>query len=215
MSSRNLTDIVKHVTDLIEEKRLEEAAIELEQAIAEFDSEPLLYTLLGKIRMQLGNHEEAIKLLLTASERNPDDLQNWSWLGESYQELDRLEEAEDAYGRALEIDPDDFRSLMGMGLVLKKLEKNEESEAAYLRAYVINPNDIECLSILGLTELIKGEYVTAEGWLRKAIEVNPSHFLPWGSLSVVLGLMGREEEQKEAWDRFEELTGTSIDDEND
>ena len=93
----------------------------------------------GLAAFQLGDAEQAIRMLRAAVTAKPDFADAHVWMGIFLKATGRPSEAEEAYRAALAIDPANATTNLNLGNVLKALGKLEEAEAAYRRAISAQP----------------------------------------------------------------------------
>ncbi|MCS6852931.1 MAG: tetratricopeptide repeat protein [Gemmataceae bacterium] len=131
--------------------------------------------LLGLIAHQVGQHEQAIRLIEDARRLAPTDAVILNNLGLPYQSLDRLDEAEACFREALRWDPDYVEAHNNLGLVLRKKGRTQEAETAFREAIRRRPDCAAAHNNLGaiLRDLKRPE--EAEACLRHALALRPDY----------------------------------------
>ena len=85
------------------------------------------------------DREEEIKLLKTALEKDPNNLQALIDLGDAYFDTDRYQEAIDVYSKALAIDPKNPDVRTDLGIMYRKLGQFDKALEAFRQAAQDNP----------------------------------------------------------------------------
>ncbi len=76
-----------------------------------------------------GDKEEAVDLLVEATQLRPDDARLCNTLGVAYAMQDEVEKAVESFRRATEIEPDFAEAYRNLGVALQKLGRLEEAES--------------------------------------------------------------------------------------
>jgi len=168
-------------------------------------------TKFAKCLIALARYADAEKALRRVCELDPDDGDNWWWLGDSLHSLGRFAEAEPAYRKACELDPDDGDNWWGLGESLHSLGRFAEAEPAYRKACELKPQDDNNWFWLGHSLHSLGRFAEAEPAFRKACELKPDNGRDWGWLGRSLYSLGRF---AEAVDAFRSACRLSPDDAN-
>jgi tetratricopeptide (TPR) repeat protein len=105
--------------------------------------------LLGTIKLQQGNNEEAVNLI-TAALRIKGNSAEALWnLGIALGRLNRHDEALASYENALALRPDDAEAYYIRGIGLKNLGRFDEALASYGKSLVIKPDHVQALNNRG------------------------------------------------------------------
>jgi len=98
--------------------------------------------LLGKIAAQQGNHQEAVLRLTRAGNEQPEEVDLWVSLGQSYTEINQPAKAVEALATGIKYNPDAFELYLLAGKI--ELERQQFPEAnAYLgQAIVLEPRSL-------------------------------------------------------------------------
>ena len=137
------------------------------------DDPELLYRS-GLRAYQLGDIEQAAKLLEQAVRRLPGNADFAVNLGVAYRRLGRLADAEHCYRRALQLDPANVHANNNLGNVLRNAGSGSEAEQCYRRAIEVKPDFAEAFQNLGNLLVDARRFDEAEGLLRKALSLNPA-----------------------------------------
>jgi len=132
---------------------------------------------LGKIYIAQGKYTLALKELLKAEERNPDDYLLQNFLGLAYVGKDRYDEAIFHFRKAIELKPDfaDAKNNLGSALL-----KKGEVDAAISVFKDVLANDIYLtphlpLTNLGIAYLRKKDYTPVERHFLNALKLEPEY----------------------------------------
>jgi predicted TPR repeat methyltransferase len=109
------------------------------QYLEEFPSDPSALHFLGLLRTHQGRNAEAIKLMVTALEVDPEYVDAWSNLGVAYFKERDFERAEFCARKALDISPDFANAWANLGMTLRARNACEEALVAWGRALDLQP----------------------------------------------------------------------------
>jgi Tfp pilus assembly protein PilF len=122
------------------------------------------------------NHESAVKHLERAVELAPQYANAWNTLGTIAYQTRQYLRAEECFRNALKQDSRMFEPLVNLGGVLIHLRKLDEAYEYNLQAVLARPNDALANAQLGMTYFEVGNSEAAEKYLKRAAEIDPSHF---------------------------------------
>jgi len=100
----------------------------------------------------------------------------WNHLGTIAYQAQQFVRAAECFRRALDHDPDLYEPLVNLGGVLINLHQPEEAYRYNLHAVLRRPNDALANTQFGMCYWYLGNADMAEKYLRKAVEIDPSHF---------------------------------------
>lgn len=133
--------------------------------------------------------------------------------GNQFRDARRFAEAEDSYQSILKLKPRDGRAAYGLGNIYADQQRWDESEAAYRNAVLWSPSDVDALVALSVV-LVQPRagagnakrFADAEGFARRAIQLQPKNAIAWDRLGVALQSRGVfNEETEHAYRRAVEL----------
>ena len=90
---------------------------------------PAYLTLLGTALLNLGRHDDALRVFDKAVQLEPDDASLWNNLGNACIECNRLADAIASFQRALAIDPAHWDSAYKAGLLLQQQRRFDDALA--------------------------------------------------------------------------------------
>lgn len=144
----------------------------------------LLY-LLGTAEAQLGNYAEAIQLLTSALQINPNIPSAYNSLGIALKEVGRLQDALQAYDRALNFSPGHPEVLNNRGVVLRELKRAPEAIASHEQAIRLRPDFVEAHNNLGIAHYDLKQYERAVQCYEHAIRLRPDFAMAHCNLGIV------------------------------
>jgi tetratricopeptide (TPR) repeat protein len=117
--------------------------------------------------------------------------------GNQFRDSRRFAEAEDAYESILKIKPRDGRAAYGLGNIFSDQQRWEEAETAYRNAVLWSPSDVDALVALSVV-LVQPRtgagnarrFADAEGFARRAVQIQPNNAVAWDRLGVALQARG-------------------------
>ncbi len=125
--------------------------------------------------------------------------------GNQFRDTRRFAEAEDAYQSILKLKPRDARAAYGLGNIYSDQQRWDEAEGAYRNAVQWSPFDADALVALSVV-LVQPRtgagnakrLADAEGFVRRAVQIQPKNAVAWDRLGVALqarGIFNNETEQ--------------------
>ncbi|MDJ0674259.1 MAG: tetratricopeptide repeat protein [Calothrix sp. MO_167.B42] len=196
----NITDTLRLAIKEHRANHLESAQQTYQQVLAMQSNHPEALYGLAMMAQQKGELQQAEELFSWAAQGQPDSVKIWFALGNLYQLQEELPAAEDAYKKAIALRPDAASIHNNLGYTLQQQGKWSQAIICYQKAVKIQPNCIEAdinlgnalhaqskLSSdkkvyyaklnhkLGLMRKKVGDLVTAEAYLKKALELNPDY----------------------------------------
>ncbi|MEP6635419.1 MAG: tetratricopeptide repeat protein [Acidobacteriota bacterium] len=117
--------------------------------------------------------------------------------GNQFRDARRFAEAEDAYQSVLKLKPTDARAANGLGNVFTDQQRWEDAESSYRNAVQWNPTDVDALVALSVV-LVQPRtgasnakrLADAEGFARRAVQIQPKNAVAWDRLGVALEARG-------------------------
>lgn len=117
--------------------------------------------------------------------------------GNQFRDARRFAEAEEAYQNVLKLRPRDARAAYGLGNVFTDQQRWENAEASYRDAVQWNPSDVDALVALSVV-LVQPRtgasnakrLADAEGFARRAVQIQPKNAVAWDRLGVALESRG-------------------------
>lgn len=122
-------------------KKYEEAAKVMDEAIEFFPDDFTVNLILGLSLAQLDKHSDAKPYLKKSVELNPNDLTSLSSYAYTLSKLSENDMAVNYLKQALSIKPDDVNLLGTLGLIYDSMEKWAECDSVYERALQIDPQN--------------------------------------------------------------------------
>ena len=153
--------------------------------------------LLGVLRHQQGDSNEAIHLIKKALKRAPDNPQCHHNLASVFNAIGRLDEAEKHFREAIALDPDEAEFHANLGVVLGQKDRDEEAIECFEKALRADPKWLSANRELGGIWLRRQIYHRAEPYLRACLECTPEDPLVTSDLGFVLQQLGRLDEAEE------------------
>jgi Flp pilus assembly protein TadD len=160
----------------------------------------LLYLVETEILESVGRTDEAMLVFDSALQAFPDDENLLYARALSAVKLDRIALAEQDLRRIIEIDPEHADALNALGYTLAdRTDRYAEAKGYIEKAYALKPEEPAILDSMGWVYYRLGDYETAIGYLRRALESMSDGEIA-AHLGEVLWAMNRREEALEVWD---------------
>ena len=129
--------------------------------------------------------QEAIVAARQVIKRWPDQSSAYSLLAQSYMEQAQYLRAERAFRQSLAINPTPWNWVF-LGCLLAQLGRSGKAIACYRSALKLDPDYEEAHYNLGCRYKLCKQYLRAEKYLRRAIEIDPKYALAYAELGAVL-----------------------------
>ncbi|MCE9632701.1 MAG: tetratricopeptide repeat protein [Methylophilales bacterium] len=171
----DIVSSVQHAMSLHSQGLLAEAS---EAYLAILKQYPDLFDglhLLGVVRYQQGQHEEAIRLIKQALVINPNSAPAHSNLGNVYRETKRHAEAINAYQHAVATNPGYVEGHYNIGNLYFEMGRNEDALVAYDRVLNLNPHHEDTLINKGLLQYNMQRNEEAIASFDRLLEFKPKH----------------------------------------
>jgi predicted TPR repeat methyltransferase len=159
---------------LINQGKLDEAAIQYEQAIILRPDYAEAYNNLGNVRKEKGRLDDAITLYEQAIALRPDNVQAHCNLGSALRTQGKLDEAIASYERAIALKPNFAEAYSNLGNALKDQGRLDEAVTRYEQAIALKPGLAEIRINLGAVLMDQDKHREAMGHLRCCLELDPS-----------------------------------------
>jgi tetratricopeptide (TPR) repeat protein len=147
-------------------------------------------------QLEAGRYDEAIPLLRTRLQLEPDHVESLYNLGMVYSDRMQLTEARELLGRAVQLDPGDANAQVALGIAALRDNNPEAAQGPLEKAVVLQPRNPFALRTLGQLYLMKGNQKAALPHLRAAATVAPED--PINLFSYAQGLLAIEGGSNEA-----------------
>jgi Flp pilus assembly protein TadD len=144
-----------------------------EEAVGAGAVHPTLLSLTALKRMQSGDNEGALPLLLRARELTPQHVDLLNALGTCQVRLGHLHEAVEAFDAALALAPQDPRLHMGRALALEDLSELDAARTGFEQALALDPSLAAALSRLAVLAVQRGDAAKARELAARALAIDP------------------------------------------
>jgi tetratricopeptide (TPR) repeat protein len=144
-----------------------------EDAVGAGAVHPTLLSLTALKRMQVGDNQGALPLLLTARELAPRHADLLNALGICLTRLGRPREAVEAFDTALTIAPQEVRLHMGRALALEDLSELDAAHAGFEKVLTLDPASSGALSRLAVLAVQRGDAQKARERATRALAIDP------------------------------------------
>ncbi len=145
----------------------------LERAAADTGARADAHVDLGKGYLSADMNEKADIAFATATEMEPENVENRKNIGNAYLENGLYEKAESAFGAAIDVNPADIALYNRMAIALRKQEKYKEAINIYIKAINVAPKDEGLFYNLSRALFESGDRPKAIKALDKAIALDP------------------------------------------
>ena len=175
---------------LARQRRLEEAAGSLGEALQRVPDAADVHYERGVVLAQLARREEALASFERAVDLDPGYPEAWNSRGALLAELGRYGDALVCFDRALAERPDYVEVLVNRGDVFRSLGRDHDALANYTRSLALKPADAATINRCGLALANLGRYPEALDYHGRAIRLSPENPEAHHGLGVVLSKLG-------------------------
>ncbi|GAX60016.1 hypothetical protein SCALIN_C05_0101 [Candidatus Scalindua japonica] len=168
-------------------------------------------SLLGTLKIQTGNHDEACVLLEKALVLSPDDAITYNNLGSALHASGRYEDALVNYKQATVLKPDYAEAYCNLGSSFFESCKFDKAVEAFNKAITIKPDYAKAHYNLGNTFKEQKNYDAAINSYRQAITIKPNYALAHNNLGTILQEQGKIDEADKCYNRAISLEPNYID----
>ena len=148
------------------------------------------YTLLGVNHFMLGRQRQAEVEIKRATELDPRDTEAFYWLGRLYFTRNDMPAALGAYEKMVALDPNNVKAFNHIGQTKEALSEFGQAKEAYLKAIELERKQAVKSQWpyfnLGILFIKEGKPEEAIGYLRQALDRNPSW--PKGKVKLAMAL---------------------------
>jgi serine/threonine protein kinase/Flp pilus assembly protein TadD len=184
--------------------RLDEAAEELNRAIADHPNSDLPHQLLGKYLLQAGKRDQAIAEIQKAIAIRPNYWSHYMELGTAYYTMGRYDAAAAAFQKVTELAPDNSWGFQMLGTVQHAKGNRPGAIANYKRAIALAPNPA-AYNNLGALYYEEGRYQEAASAYVRAVELDPNSATKLRNLGDLYRKLGRESDATQSYTRARDL----------
>ena len=149
---------------------------------------------LGAQYIELGNIDNAEKVLKQAMQIDPNRCRIWFNLGVVYAKRGQWVEALEPFVKAIELNPEDASSRYNCGLVLEKIGQIDAAIEQHSEAIALNPDYISAHFSLGNLCWITGNRKKAAEHYKKVIRLCPTHAGAHFNLGLYYETLGQTKE---------------------
>ncbi len=133
------------------------------------------WRLLGNIKFETGNYQDALNDYIKTLEIMPDDEAAWLNTDMTLSKYNNTDEKIDVCKKLLKIKPSRFETNYLLGNLYGKYKNNLPLAIEYLnKALTINPDSFEANKDLGVAYGLSGDFVNSVKWLDHALRINPN-----------------------------------------
>jgi Flp pilus assembly protein TadD len=145
--------------------------------------------------LRLNNmNEQSLAVMRKTAIIHPEDKQVLAAYGKSLAGAGQFTAALDAIQRAQDPTRPDWRLISAEGAIYDQTGRPELARNLYQKALQSRPNEPSILSNLAMSHVLENDLVTAEGYLRTAVQQPGADSRVRQNLAMVIGLQGRFDE---------------------
>jgi tetratricopeptide (TPR) repeat protein len=158
------------------------------------DPRPAYLTTLGTVLLNLGRHDDALRVFEKAVQLKPDDASLWNTLGNACIDNNRPKEAIASFKGALAIDPNHWDSARKAGLLLQQQNRLDEALACFDICARLQPDHVATLHMRAIVLNGLKRFEDALSDNRRAHALDPADPFIQNNLGRDLLELGRYEE---------------------
>lgn len=183
---------------LRQQKRYDDAILEIQRALSKNDKDTRLLSFLGSLQRDAGKTKEAVLTLRRLIELEPNDDQHYFSLGVFLDDVGDKQAAVEAMRKAIELNPKNANALNYLGYTFAETGSNlGEAEALIRRAIAVEPKNGYFVDSLGWVYFKMNRLQDAERELEKAVTMTPSDAVILEHLAIIQNKQGKREKSLE------------------
>ncbi|MBF0357199.1 MAG: tetratricopeptide repeat protein [Magnetococcales bacterium] len=225
----NHIDAINLLAVIAQKFNRHDLAVDLfKRAISIDRNRALLYYNLGASLYALGQREEALNVLQTAKQKEPENRQIDDFIntilnvevdnieeilqqGISYHQSGQLVDAINSYKKVLEIQPENVVAHANIGAALESLGELDDAVVSYKKAIAIKPDYPQAYFNLGNTLNNQGKLDDAVDSYEKAISIKPDYADSYANLAHTLKKQGRLDDAVASFQKVITIKPDSVD----
>lgn len=184
---------------LVEQGKLDEAALHFNQAIRIRDYYVKAHYNLGVTLAKQGKLNEAIEQYAKAIEVDPDDADTHYNLGNALERRGQVDEAIVQFEHAVRLNPDHADAHYNLGNALNEQGRFDEAIDQFTQVIRIDPGYGEAYNNLGLALARQGKHQDAVERFAEAIRIDPRNAEAYNNLGAALVRQGKLKEAEEQY----------------
>jgi len=155
---------------------------------------PEVQLAIGNLNLQTGAFPAAVSAFQGLLAIDPDNLDAYLGLGDTYDALGRTTEAEQAFRHAIEIRPACWSCYNLLGAFLNKHSRYGEAAEAWRKVTELAPDNVWGYMNVGVTYFNIGQFDMARAYFRQGLQVAPDDPDLYSNIGTVSFFLGRFEE---------------------
>ena len=191
--NKNVNRELGRVSSMLGQGRYEEASAIIEKILKE-ENHPELLGLLGAIRMEQGNFDEAVALFGRVLEQMPGHVPTLYNLARTLHLADKREKAKKLYEELIEVSPSFFHAWNNLGLLLSEMGRLNEAKKVLKRAVELKPDHAPSVNNLAVVLEGLGRFHEAREMFERAKRLDASYFSARFNLGCLLFRLGKYDE---------------------
>jgi len=155
---------------------------------------PEVQLAIGALNRGTGSYPAAIASFERVLELDPQNLDAYLGLGNTYDALGRTSDAEQAFRHAIEIRPSCWNCFNELGAFLNEHARYKEAADAWRKVTELTPDNVWGYMNVGVVYFNIGQFEMAESYFRRGLEVAPDNPDLYSNAGTVSFFLGRFEE---------------------
>ena len=155
---------------------------------------PEVQLAIGTLNLRTGSYPAAISAFQRVLELDPENLDAYLGLGNTYDSLGRTADAEQAFRHAIAIRPACWSCYNLLGVFLNKHSRYSEAANAWRKVIELTPDNVWGYMNVGVVCFNKGQFEMAETYFRRGLQIAPDNSDLYSNAGTVSFFLGRFEE---------------------
>jgi serine/threonine protein kinase/tetratricopeptide (TPR) repeat protein/TolB-like protein len=173
---------------------VEQAKVAVKAAESQNSGLPEVQLAIGALNRRTGSYPAAIASFERVLELDPQNLDAYLGLGNTYDALGRTSDAEQAFRHAIEIRPSCWNCFNELGAFLNEHARYKEAAEAWRKVTELTPDNVWGYMNVGVVYFNIGQFEMAESYFRRGLEVAPDNPDLYSNAGTVSFFLGRFEE---------------------
>ena len=188
--------------DLMNRNRFREAIPQLEAAVHQDPTNPLIYQHLGICFERSGQVLKAVRLYQQAIQNHADTDETHAELGELFMRMGAKVRAIESMEEAARINPTDLQNLNNLAALYLEMNRPEDAERVLQVILLQDHRDSAATNLMGIIEIQRGHVDLAKKYFESALSYNPDLAQAYMNLGILAQDAGQTQQAIDYFKQF-------------
>jgi arylsulfatase A-like enzyme/Tfp pilus assembly protein PilF len=194
--------VLEKAGDLMNRNQFGQAIPQLEAAVRQDPTNPLIYQHLGICFQRLGQVLKAVRLYQEAIQNHADTDETHAELGELFMRLGAKVRAIESMEQAAKINPTDLQNLNNLATLYLETGKLEDAERVLQAILVQDNHHSAAINLFGIVEIQRGHSDLAKKYFERALGYDPDLAQAYMNLGILAQDAGQNQQAIDYFQKF-------------